>query len=137
MLYSVLVAIDVVIAIALIGLILMQQGKGASVGAAFGSGASGTVFGARGSASFITRSTAVLATLFFVNSTVLAYLASNQPEAISVIDSVVNEQQVEAPAVLDVPAIEEADVVEEVIEESEPQGDVPDIGDSQAADIPE
>ena len=66
---------------------LIQQGKGASVGAAFGGGASGTVFGSRGSASFLTRVTAMLVTLFFVNSLGLAYLASHRPVAESVIDS--------------------------------------------------
>jgi preprotein translocase subunit SecG len=88
MLYSILVAIDVLLAIGIIGLILIQHGKGADVGAAFGSGASGTVFGAQGSASFLTRVTAVLATLFFVNSLALAYLASHRPVAESVINSV-------------------------------------------------
>ena len=87
-LYSILVAIDVLLAIGIIGLILIQHGKGADVGAAFGSGASGTVFGSQGSASFLTRVTAILATLFFVNSLALAYLASNRPVAESVIDNV-------------------------------------------------
>ena len=87
MLYSILVAVDVLLAIGIIGLVLIQQGKGADVGAAFGSGASGTVFGARGSASFLTRATAVLVTLFFINSLVLAYLASHRPVAESVIDT--------------------------------------------------
>lgn len=88
MLYSILVAIDVLLAIGIIGLILIQHGKGADVGAAFGSGASGTVFGAQGSASFLTRVTAILATLFFINSLALAYLASHRPVAESVINSV-------------------------------------------------
>ena len=88
MLYSILVAIDVLLAIGIIGLILIQHGKGADVGAAFGSGASGTVFGAQGSASFLTRLTAILATLFFINSLALAYLAGHRPFAESVINSV-------------------------------------------------
>ena len=85
MLYSILVAVDVLLAIGIIGLVLIQQGKGASVGAAFGSGASGTVFGSRGSASFLTRFTAFLVALFFINSLALAYLASHRPVAESVI----------------------------------------------------
>lgn len=93
MLYSVLVSIDVLIAAGLIGLILIQQGKGANAGAAFGSGASGTVFGSRGSASFLTRTTAVLATLFIINSLVLAYLASHRPVSESVMDSATQVQQ--------------------------------------------
>ena len=88
MLYSLLIVVDVLIAIAMVAFILLQQGKGASAGAAFGSGASATVFGARGSASFLSRTTAVLATLFFINSLGLAHLASNQPTAESVIDKV-------------------------------------------------
>lgn len=64
--YTVLVVIQVLVAIALIGLVLIQHGKGADAGAAFGSGASGTVFGAKGSANFLSRSTAILALLFFV-----------------------------------------------------------------------
>ena len=93
MLYSVLVSIDVLIAAGLIGLVLIQQGKGANAGAAFGSGASGTVFGSRGSASFLTRATAVLATLFFINSLVLAYLASHRPVSESVMESAVQVQE--------------------------------------------
>ena len=74
MVYTILVIIQVVVALALIGLILVQHGKGADAGAAFGSGASGTVFGAKGSANFMTRATASLATVFFAISLTLAYL---------------------------------------------------------------
>ena len=100
MLYSILVAIDVLLAVGIIGLVLIQHGKGADVGAAFGSGASGTVFGARGSATFLTRATALLAALFFANSLLLAYLATHQPEAESVIDQSLPalEEVVEMPA---------------------------------------
>ncbi len=104
MLYSILVSIDVLLAIGIIGLILIQHGKGADVGAAFGSGASGTVFGSQGSASFLTRLTAILATLFFVNSLALAYLASNRPVAESVIDKV--EQTDVNTSVTDIPEAE-------------------------------
>src|ERR1700740_2087526 len=64
--------------VGIIGVVLLQRGKGADAGAGFGSGASGTVFGARGSASFLSRTTAVLAALFFVASLTLAYLGSRQ-----------------------------------------------------------
>ena len=64
------------IALLIIVLVLLQRGKGADAGAAFGAGASGTVFGARGSSSFFSRATAVCATLFFVSSLTLAYLSS-------------------------------------------------------------
>jgi len=78
---QVVLGIHTLIAVLVIVLVLMQRGKGADVGAAFGSGASGTVFGARGSASFFSRATAVLATLFFVSSLGLAYLSSQQTSA--------------------------------------------------------
>lgn len=74
MVYTILVIVQVVVAIALIVLILLQHGKGADAGAAFGSGASGTVFGAKGSANFMSRATAGLATLFMLASLTLAYL---------------------------------------------------------------
>ena len=94
MIYSVLVSVDVLLAAGLIGLVLVQQGKGANAGAAFGSGASGTVFGSRGSASFLTRATAILAALFFINSIVLAYLASHRPVETSVMETTKQEQTV-------------------------------------------
>ena len=84
--YSVLLGIDVLLAIGIIALVLVQHGKGADAGAAFGSGASATVFGARGSTSFLSRATAVLAALFFINSMALAYLASHQPKEQSVVE---------------------------------------------------
>lgn len=93
MLYGILLVIQVMVAVALIALILMQHGKGADAGAAFGSGASATVFGARGSANFLSRSTAVLAVVFFVNSLSLAYLAATAPEARSLIEQMRQEQQ--------------------------------------------
>ena len=81
---QILTTIHVVLTVALIGLILLQRGKGADIGAAFGSGASSTVFGSQGSASFLTRTTAVLATLFFVLSLTLAYLSGQRTEQQSV-----------------------------------------------------
>ena len=77
MLYSILITVQILIAVGLIALILLQQGKGADAGAAFGSGASQTVFGARGAGSFLTRLTAVFAVLFLTNSLVLAYITSH------------------------------------------------------------
>ena len=75
MLYNILTIVLIIVAMLLIGLILLQQGKGADAGAAFGSGASGTVFGAAGSANFLSRATAVLAALFFALALGMAYLA--------------------------------------------------------------
>ena len=76
MIYTILIIVQVVIALSLIALILLQHGKGADAGAAFGSGASGTVFGAKGSANFMSRATAGLATLFFLSSLTLAYIVN-------------------------------------------------------------
>ncbi len=73
---TVLTVTHVVVTIALIVLVLIQRGKGADIGAAFGGGSSNTVFGSQGAASFLTRTTAVLATLFFVISLTLAYMTS-------------------------------------------------------------
>ncbi|RMG29311.1 MAG: preprotein translocase subunit SecG [Gammaproteobacteria bacterium] len=70
--YTVLLIFQVLLGIAIVTLVLLQHGKGADAGAAFGSGASATVFGARGSANFLSRTTAVLATLFFINSIALS-----------------------------------------------------------------
>lgn len=76
--FTFVLAIHIIVSIALSGLILIQHGKGADAGASFGSGAAGTVFGASGSANFLTRATAILATIFFVTSLTLAYQAQQQ-----------------------------------------------------------
>ena len=95
--YTFLIVVQVFTAVALIGLILLQHGKGADAGAAFGSGASGTVFGARGSANFLSHSTAVLAAVFFVTSLLLAYVVQGRKAPTSVIDT--QAPKAEAPAV--------------------------------------
>ena len=83
---SVVLVLHVLVSILIIGLVLLQRGKGADAGAAFGSGSSGTVFGAKGAANFLSRSTAVLATLFFATSLSLAYLGSSRPVTPSMMD---------------------------------------------------
>ena len=83
----------VIVALAVIGLVLLQHGKGADMGSGFGGGSSGSLFGASGSANFLSRATAVLATLFFLTSLALAYLATHKPRAGSgVMDAVKTEQ---------------------------------------------
>lgn len=79
-LFSLVLTIHILVAIAVIGLVLMQHGKGADMGAAFGSGASGSLFGATGSANFLSRTTGILAAVFFVTSLALAYIGSNKPK---------------------------------------------------------
>jgi len=100
------------IALLIIGLVLMQRGKGADAGAAFGSGASGTVFGSRGSASFFSRATAVLATVFFVSSLALAYISSQsagRPESLLENAPPVVDEEPSAPAEVDeLPTLDEA-----------------------------
>jgi len=83
-----LIALQILVAVALIGLILLQQGKGADAGAAFGSGTSGSIFGARGPSSFLAKITALLAAVFFVNSLTLAYIAGQSIERKSVVERV-------------------------------------------------
>ncbi|MCW8907206.1 MAG: preprotein translocase subunit SecG [Sedimenticola sp.] len=78
--HTILVVVHLFLALGVIGLVLMQHGKGADAGAAFGSGSSGTVFGAAGSANFLSRATAVLATLFFLTSLGLAWFAMQSVE---------------------------------------------------------
>lgn len=75
--YNVLIVIYLLVAIALVGMILVQQGKGADMGASFGAGASGTLFGSSGSGNFLTRTTAVLAIAFFILSLVIGNLSAN------------------------------------------------------------
>ncbi|KPK37092.1 MAG: hypothetical protein AMJ69_12590 [Gammaproteobacteria bacterium SG8_47] len=99
MVHTLVLVVHVLAAAALIALILIQQGKGADAGAAFGSGASATVFGSRGSASFLTRSTGILAFVFFVTSLTLAYLAGQiDREPTSVVDTVPGTEQVQEAA---------------------------------------
>ena len=86
---NLIIVIHVVVALAIIGLVLLQHGKGADMGSGFGGGASSSLFGATGSANFLSRATAVLATMFFILSLILAYIATNAPrESGSVVDRI-------------------------------------------------
>jgi len=78
---TLILIVDVIVALCIIGLVLLQHGKGADVGAAFGSGSSGSLFGATGSANFLSRTTAVLAVIFFITTFALAYLVTHKPRA--------------------------------------------------------
>jgi preprotein translocase subunit SecG len=99
MLTTVLIVLHVLVALTIIGLVLLQHGKGADMGSGFGGGASGSLFGATGSANFLSRTTAVLAAIFFVLSLALAYTATRRPaeEGGGVIDVIRNRQQEPAP----------------------------------------
>ncbi len=96
---AILLVAQVVLSISLITLVLLQHGKGADAGAAFGSGASATVFGAKGSGNFLTRATSIVAMLFFVTCLSLAYLASHREGPSSVVDSVVDTQSIDSGTV--------------------------------------
>lgn len=104
---TVLLIVHLLVAAGLIGLVLLQQGKGADMGAAFGSGASSTVFGARGSASFLTRATAVLAVLFFATSLSLAYFSGKVTAHRSVVEQAPASQPKQAPVVPAAPSQEQ------------------------------
>ena len=86
--WNLVLAVQIISAITMIGLVLVQHGKGADMGASFGSGASGSLFGASGSANFLSRSTSACATVFFACTLALAYFgpasATNRPESTSV-----------------------------------------------------
>ncbi len=131
--FTALLILQVILGLSIIGLVLLQRGKGADMGAAFGAGASGTVFGASGGGSFLTRATAILAFGFFANSVLLSsplVLKSSDPTA-SVTSTQVDESAT--------PADTEEIVVEEVVDL--PPADLPDteslsIDESSTDDIP-
>ncbi|MCG8520164.1 MAG: preprotein translocase subunit SecG [Pseudomonadales bacterium] len=116
---TLVVVVHVVIAVALVGLVLIQQGKGADAGAAFGGGASQTVFGSQGSGSFLTRMTTFLAIVFFVTSFSLAIFA---------------KQRAEVAGDAGIPVVEEvsADAEQPALEEGAAQ-----TGDAAGNDLPE
>ncbi len=88
LLHTILLTVHIIAGISVIGLVLLQHGKGADMGAAFGSGASGSLFGATGSANFLSRATAALAAVFFLTSLGLSYIATSRPKLSgSVMDS--------------------------------------------------
>lgn len=103
-----IIVFHVLAAIAIIGLIMIQQGKGADMGASFGAGASQTLFGGRGSGNALTRATAIIATLFFITSFGLALVAKNHAAGAGLIDlPATAEMPVQAPvkAVDDIPSV--------------------------------
>lgn len=105
MLYNILLIVQIIVALGIIGLVLIQHGKGADAGAAFGGGASGTVFGSKGSGNFLTKLTTGLAVVFFSNSLMLAWLVAH-PDNIgdnqSIVPSAVTES-IDASTPVDIP----------------------------------
>jgi preprotein translocase subunit SecG len=127
--YSLFLAIQVIVAVALVSLVLLQHGKGADAGAAFGSGASATVFGARGSANFLSRATGILAALFFVNSLLLSskLIIPEAGAPASVAEQIVPESN-------NIGVGEEETVEEEVVTEATPS---PEVGQQAPEDVPD
>jgi preprotein translocase subunit SecG len=113
---SALLIVQVILSISLIVLVLMQHGKGADAGAAFGSGSSSTVFGSKGSGNFLSKTTAILATLFFVVCMALAYVGSHRNDSGDLMQSVTSinteESQVTSSVESDLPPVDSSsDVV--------------------------
>lgn len=125
-LQTLLFVLQVLVAVSLIGFILIQHGKGADAGAAFGSGASSTVFGASGSSNFLSKTTAVLAVIFLANSLALGYIATEQvKEASSLL-----EQQSVTNTVPD-------QVREEFLIPTESPSDIPLVPETSGSDVPD
>ena len=106
---QILLVLQILICIALVALVLLQQGRGADAGASFGGGSSGSLFGSRGPASFLSKMTAGLAALFFANSLALAYISSQSIERRSVVERVQTQSMSETSELStegdDVPAL--------------------------------
>lgn len=125
MLEQVIIVVHVLTAIAIVGLILLQQGKGADMGASFGSGSSQTVFGAQGSGNMLTKGTAILSALFFVTSLGLAVYARNQAE-------VAGQVGIPVPSV-----VEDRSDMAPPPENSPVEGDIPEFGSGEVVnDVP-
>ncbi len=122
---TIILIFHLLFAVSVIVLVLLQQGKGADMGASFGSGASGSLFGSSGSANFLSRSTAILATLFFITSLVLTYMSGHEAKNIGVMQ-MQQKLQIVKPVAPIVPAVPVA-----------PKGQaVPGDAGSKAGEIP-
>jgi preprotein translocase subunit SecG len=117
-LHTLTLVFHMLFAVSIVGLVLIQRGKGADAGAGFGAGASGTVFGARGSGSFLSRATAILATLFFITSLSLAYFSGRPATQNSVMDTI-------PAAKIEVPVVAPAAAVEKETEPRQPEVPAP------------
>ncbi|MEO0443146.1 MAG: preprotein translocase subunit SecG [Pseudomonadota bacterium] len=133
---SIVIVIHILVALAIIGLILLQQGKGAEAGASFGGGASQTVFGSQGGGNFFAKLTAILAFVFFVTSFSLAIIAKNKATGNinTAIEGVPTVEQV-APQVSDVPVVESINDTESEVPVVAPQETLPAV--EQGSDVPQ
>ena len=146
--FSILLVIQILVSIAIIALVMLQHGKGADMGAAFGSGSSGTVFGARGSSSFFTRATAILAAVFFINCLLIAspLIRDSNREGDSIADQLEQQTNGEQPDIgTTEPPPQQADVPGSPVEITEsqmsqddlPGGDTAAPADPVADDLPQ
>jgi preprotein translocase subunit SecG len=129
MLEQVLIAAYLIVALLLIGFVLIQQGKGADMGASFGAGGSNTVFGSSGSGNFMTKTTAILATCFFVISLLLGTIAASKNETVDEFDNL-EVPVVEVPVSSEIPTVTtelptSSDVPAVVASEEDKKEDVP------------
>ena len=129
--------LHMVAAVGIVGLVLMQHGKGADVGAAFGSGSAGSVFGSSGSANFLSRFTAVLAVVFFVTSIGLSYLGSRKTENKGVMANqpATTQPADKVPGMADVPTAPAAKSADKAADKAAPAADKGDKG-TKAGDVP-
>jgi len=128
----VILVVHVVAALGIIGLVLLQHGKGADMGAAFGGGSSGSLFGATGSANFLSRTTAVFAAVFFATSLGLAYAATHRPKASGgVMDTVKEQPAASVPA-----ASAQPDAAKSAGPAADFAGKSGDAGNSKANEVP-
>ena len=133
-----LLVLHVVLALGIISLVLLQKGAGANAGAVLGGGA-GSVFGASGSSNFLSKTTALLATAFFINSLVLAYMASNREGPATVVDEIEQAQQVQVTTEPDMKELEQDIEVPVPLPFDEPvESDVPPPAseDTLESDVP-
>jgi len=135
MVYEVLLVAYLVVALLLIGFVLIQQGKGADMGASFGSGGSNTVFGSTGSGNFMTRTTGILAGLFFFISLTLGAMTANRESAEDEWNNLEVPAAVETP--VEVPADQDVPVIEGVSESDVPAVESSDVPKSDEENIPD
>jgi preprotein translocase subunit SecG len=131
-----ILVLHVLIGASLVGLVLLQHGKGADMGAAFGSGSAGSLFGASGSANFLSRATAILATVFFVTSLGLTYLGSTRSVPKGVIERAPAPSQEQTPAPASIPPTSIPPTSVPPASTPVPTPSAPDAGGSKAGEVP-
>jgi preprotein translocase subunit SecG len=139
---SIIIFVHVIAAVAITGLVLIQQGKGADMGASFGSGASQTLFGSSGSGNVLTRSTSIMAIVFFITSLGLAVIARQQADMgiqdsglIQNLDEITAQQEAAFQAVEDIPVVEEAAGDSDIPEVSAETSDIPEVIETAAESV--